>query len=452
MSIVKRMTFSIMGRVVWLRDQYQKHSEMRTTGMNHFMRKGWLAVITCALATMNSGALFFGYPGLMTPYWKELLQADTGATGLIMTFACLGVGCMTLISGRLHPKMGTRFSFLMGTIVLVAGMIPARFTTSMGMVYLWAFLCGSGTGFIYMPSLTTVQNWFPHRRGFVTGIVNLFFGTSAAIMSPIYSFLLEKLGYDSLNFIILEMVVIINGLALVFAELPERVTLTPEETKFHAELVETKNREKAMKGPTLAEKSYTAKEALRTKAFWAVWIAWAFVGAAGISMVSLAANYALSIGLSGVVVITAFNLTNGIGRIIAGTLSDYIGRNATGFVAFALGCLGYILLPYCRSLVIVAVLAAFVGYAFGTLFAISAPLISDLFGLKYYSSIFSFIFVAYGLVSGVFGPALVGQILKMTGENYSIVFRMLAVFCAIGAVCIVMAKHSRKSTVITEKV
>ena len=68
------------------------------------------------------------------------------------------------------------------------------------------------------------------------------------------------------------------------------------------------------------------------------------------------------------------------------------------------------------------------------------------------SWIFSFIFVAYGLVSGVFGPALVGQILKATGENYSIVFRMLAVFCAIGAVCIVMAKHSRKSTVITEKV
>lgn len=411
--------------------------------MNHFTKKGWLAVLACALATFNSGALFFGYPGLVTPYWRELLQVDAGATGLIMTFACLGVGCMTLVSGRLHPKIGTRRSFLIGSIILIVCMLLANFADSMPVIYIWAYLNGAGTGFIYGPSLTTVQHWFPQRRGLATGIVNLCFGTAAAVMSPVYSLLLNGVGYQVMNYIVLAMLVVINGISLIDAELPDRVKLTAAEQEGREEIMEKLKKQDPAKGPTLAAKNYTVGEALRTKAFWAVWLSWMFVGAAGISMVSQGGNFAASIALPSVVVITAFNLTNGIGRIVAGSLSDFIGRNATGCVAFIMGAVGYVLLPFCTNAVLVAVLAAFVGFAFGTLFAISAPLVSDLFGLKHYSTIFSLVFVAYGFVSGVVGPALVGQLLKLTGENYALVFPLLALFCAAGAVCIMLARHSR---------
>lgn len=411
--------------------------------MNHFTRKGWLAVIACALATFNSGALFFGYPGLMTPYWRELLQVDAGATGFIMTFACLGVGCLTLVSGSLHPKIGTRRSFLIGTVVLFVCMIVANQIDNIVLVYIWAFLNGAGTGFIYGPSLTTVQHWFPQRRGLATGIVNLFFGTSAAVMSPVYTLLQNNLGYKNMNYIVLAMIVIINLAALLFAELPDRTKLSEDEKKDRQEILDKMRLQADTKGPTLAAKDYTVKEALKSRSFWAVWFAWVFVGAAGISMVSQGGNFATSIALPSVVVITAFNLTNGIGRIVAGTLSDFIGRNATGCVAFVLGALGYVLIPFCRNPILVAVLAAFVGFAFGTLFAISAPLVSDLFGLKHYSTIFSLVFVAYGFISGIVGPALVGQLLKWTGERYTVVFPLLAVFCLVGALCIVLARHPK---------
>ena len=411
--------------------------------MNQFTRKGWLAVIACALATFNSGALFFGYPGLMTPYWRELLQVDAAATGLIMTFACLGVGCLTLVSGSVHPKIGTRRSFLIGTIILFACMMVANQIDNIVFVYIWAFLNGAGTGFIYGPSLTTVQHWFPQRRGLATGIVNLFFGTSAAVMSPVYALLQNRLGYKTMNYVVLAMIVIINLLALLFAELPDRAKLTEEETKGRQEILDKMRQQADSKGPTLASKDYTVKEALKTRGFWAVWLAWVFVGAAGISMVSQGGNFATSIALPSVVVITAFNLTNGIGRIVAGSLSDFIGRNATGCVAFVMGAVGYVLLPFCHNPALVAVLAAFVGFAFGTLFAISAPLVSDLFGLKHYSTIFSLVFVAYGFISAIVGPALVGLLLELTGENYTIVFPLLAVFCLLGALCIMLARHSK---------
>ena len=411
--------------------------------MNQFSRKGWLAVIACALATFNSGALFFGYPGIMTPYWRDLLHVDAGATGLIMTFACLGVGALTLVSGSVHPKIGTRCSFLIGTIILFVCMMVANSIDNIVLAYVWAFLNGAGSGFIYGPSLATVQHWFPQRRGLATGIVNLFFGTSAAVMSPVYTLMLNGLGYKKMNYVVLAMIVVINLLALILAELPDRTKLTDGEKRGRQEILDKMRQQADAKGPTLASKDYTVKDALKTRGFWAVWFAWVFVGAAGISMVSQGGNFAASIALPSVVVITAFNLTNGIGRIVAGSLSDFIGRNATGCVAFILGAVGYAVIPFCGNPVLVAVLAAFVGFAFGTLFAISAPLVSDLFGLKHYSSIFSLVFVAYGFVSAIVGPALVGLLLRLTGEKYIIVFPLLAVFCLIGAFCIMSAKHAK---------
>ncbi|MCD8332325.1 MAG: MFS transporter [Oscillospiraceae bacterium] len=406
-------------------------------------QKSWLAVVACALATFNSGALFFGYPGLMTPYWQESLHVGTGATGLIMTFACLGVGCMTLVSGRVHPKIGTRRSFLIGSVILIVCMALANFANSMPIVYLWAFLNGAGTGFIYGPSLTTAQHWFPHRRGLATGVVNLCFGTAAAIMSPVYNLLFNRLGYEKMNYVALAMLVVLNGLALLGAELPDRVRLSDAQRQERQAQMEALRQKDPAKGPTLAARDYSVTEALRTRSFWAVWITWVFVGAAGISMVSQGGNFAASIGLSSVVVITSFNLTNGIGRIVAGALSDVIGRNATGCAAFVLGAVGYALLPFCSNPVLVAVLSAFVGFSFGTLFAISSPLVSDLFGLKNYSTIFSLVFVAYGFISGIVGPALVGQLLKLTGQNFAAVFPILAVFCLIGAACILLARRGR---------
>lgn len=143
-------------------------------------------------------------------------------------------------------------------------------------------------------------------------------------MSPIYKLLFNALGYKRMNYVVLAMIIIINLLALLFAELPDRVSLNEEEKRGREEIMEKLRQQSSAKGPTLAAKDYTVKEALCSKSFWAVWFAWVFVGAAGISMVSLGGNFATSIAVSSVVVITAFNLTNGIGRIVAGALSDFI--------------------------------------------------------------------------------------------------------------------------------
>ncbi len=407
-------------------------------------KKSWLAIISCAVATFNSGALFFGYPGIMTQYWGEKFQADSSQTGFIMTFACLGVGLLMLLSGSIHAKIGTRKCLIIGTVILLVCMVLANLATNIYQTYLWAFLCGAGNGFVYGPCVSTSQHWMPQRRGLAAGVVNLTFGLAGAIMSVVYDQLLTHIGYVAMNWVIIVMIVVLNCACLIFAELPSFSHLTKAQEQ-ELEALKTASAAETASGPALAKRSFTVKEALCSKNFWVLWLAWLFMGAAGISMVSLAGTYAIAIGLARATVLTAFNVTNGVGRIVAGSVSDLIGRNATGLIALLLGGLGYLLLPAARNIVAVAILAALVGLAFGTLFTITAPLVSDLFGLEHYSMIFSLVFTAYGFLSGVLGPALSGYMLKSSGQNYGLVFRILAVFCVVGAICMFLARNGKKA-------
>ncbi len=402
--------------------------------------RSWLAVCTCALAIFSSGALFFGYPGIMTPIWQEMFQVDSGQTGFIMTFACIGVGIMMFVSGSIHSRIGTRKCMAIGTGIYVIALVIANLAKSLIMIYLFSFLVGAGSGFVYGPGVSTVQKWMPKRRGLASGILNLAFGIAAAIMSPVYSALYEAVGYFTMNWIIIGIVIVLAFVTNFFVELPEY-------SKISSEMKEELARQMAEVGTAgQTAKDFTPKAALKTKAFWMLWLCWAFVGAAGISMVSLSGKFAISAGFSGVVVLTAFNLTNGIGRFFAGTVSDIIGRNATCFIAFILGGIGYLALPFITNEVLAGIAAALVGLAFGTLFAATAARTSDLFGMEHYSMILALIFSGYGLVGGIAGPAFSGMLLTASGENYKLVFSVLGVFCLLGAVFVTQARHGKTRT------
>jgi len=158
-------------------------------------------------------------------------------------------------------------------------------------------------------------------------------------------------------------------------------------------------------------------------------------------MVSLSIPLGIAKGLapaSAVLVLTAFNLTNGFSRLISGIISDYHGRNRIMSLSFFLAGVAYFLLTISGSW-LVYILAAVIGFAFGTMFAVSAPLASDCFGLKHFGTIFGLIFTAYGFIAGLIGPSLSGYILDLTGD-FSTVLLYLGSFCIISSALILRVK------------
>jgi OFA family oxalate/formate antiporter-like MFS transporter len=390
--------------------------------------KGILAVIGSSMAIFWPGAFIFGFPGVMAPYWMKTFHVGRGAIGNILFFVLAAVGIFMFFVGRWQEKYGIKRMITIGAIICGLSVLIIAYASNLYMLYLWAFLMGTSSAFVYLPAVTTVQRWYPMRRGLVSGIVSLLFGLSAAIMSPIFRYMFESMGYVPMNLTLAILALLVGIVAAQFTEAPQTVP-SPQ----------TPARKEETKPPVKIPESLTVRESLRTSSFWFLWLTWAFQGAAGIAMVTLSTAYGLSKGLtmeSAVVILTAYNVTNGGSRIIMGFLSDRVGRNLAMSLTFLAAGAAYFLLPYSKTVFVLAFLAAVIGFSFGTLFAVSAPLATDCFGLKHFGAIFGLVFTAYGFVSGILGPSLSGYLLDLTKGNFLLVFTYLGIFCILSGIFI----------------
>jgi len=387
--------------------------------------RGILAVIGSAGAIFWPGAFIFGYPGVMGSFWQQRFGVGRGEIGNTLFFVLAAVGLFMFFVGRWQERWGARKLILCGALLCGLNTFLIASADRLGLLYLWAFLNGTASAFIYLPGLTTVQRWFPARRGLVSGIVNLVFGLSAAVMAPLFGSLLQSLGYGPMNRL-LGWTALITGLAFaLLAELPERVD------KRSGRETTPGPRPSGAMGPAVS-----VREALRSRPFWFLWATWALMGAAGIAMVFLAVPFGISRGLpsaSAVLLLTAFNLTNGGSRLIMGYFSDRFSRTAGMSMTFLAAGSAYLLLPHVQAQTATVLAAAVIGFAFGTLFAVSAPLAVDCFGLTHFGAIFGLVFTAYGFLAGLLGPSLSGYLLEATGADFRIVFSYLGLFCLIAS-------------------
>jgi OFA family oxalate/formate antiporter-like MFS transporter len=394
-------------------------------------RTGAAAFVACSVAIFWPGAFIFGFPGVLGPYWQQAFEVGRAEVGKSLFFVLTGAGSFMYLTGRWQERLGCPRVTALGAVVCGGSTVLLGFARGMGTVYAWAFLVGAASAFIYIPALTVVQRWYPQRRGLVSGVVNMVFGLSAAAMSPLYPYFLSQMGYQAMT---LAMGLIATGTGLaaaVFIRLPR--------------LQQTAG---VLQSPAIAlPPSLTVRQTLKTRAFWFLWLTWALAGAAGIAMVFLATTFGVARGFSiqkAVILQTAFNFTNGVGRLGSGYASDRWGRNGTLVCTFLLAGCAYMLLPLTETPLASAVMTAAVGLAFGSLFAVSAPLAVDCFGLAHFGSIFGLIFTAYGFCSGILGPWLSGFLLDLTNGNFMLVFTYLGGLYIVAAILIWFVRPRRQ--------
>ncbi|ABR48978.1 major facilitator superfamily MFS_1 [Alkaliphilus metalliredigens QYMF] len=400
-------------------------------------KKATLAVIGSAVAIFFPGALVFGFPGLMSPVWQQMLGIESGALGYVMFFLLASLGVFMFFVGKWTITIGAKNLMRIGTVMASIAALMVAFVSNIWMIYLWAFLVGGASCFIYSPGINSVQRWYPQKRGLMSGIVNLTFGISAAIMVPIFRFMLETVGYQTLCIIVAGATLVVGLIASQFTEIPEKVK--------GFEPTEVKQENSAMS----EQFSFTSKEATKTKSFWLLWAVWALMGAAGVTMVTQSVSFGMAKGFdlaAAATILAVYNLANGISRIVTGAISDIVGRNLTLSITFVGAAIGYILLPHVSGLVMISILAGLVGFGYGTLFACSSPMIADCFGLKHFGAILGLVFTAYGFIAGLIGPTLSGYLLGITNGNYKMVFYYLATLCLISAVLIMLVKPPVKET------
>ena len=383
--------------------------------------------ILCCVAIFFVGSFVFGLPGVMSSYWQETFGVGKEDVGRLMFFLLIGTGCSMYLTGKLQEKIKYHYLIFYGNLACSILMFCVGFAGSMIMVYIWAFFTGFFCGFVYIPVLTVVQRLYPENRGTSTGMVNMLFGGAAAIVSPVLTMMLISFGAVFMTSIAALLCLVISTTSSFIIRIPD----LPEQKGNNTVAAEDR------------ASILSFKETLKLRSFWLLWGVWAMAGAAGISMITLSASYGSYLGFSldkYVWLLIGFSITNGLSRIVSGRLADFLSHQKILMVCFIVSGLAYLLLIFSSNLIVVSFLAAAVGIAFGSMFAVSAPLVSHCFGIINFGRIFGLVFTAYGFVAGFLGPWLSGFLLDMNFGGYTFVFLYLAIFYFISSLFIIKIK------------
>jgi OFA family oxalate/formate antiporter-like MFS transporter len=388
-----------------------------------FFENKKLILISGCLTIFFPGAFVFGFPGVMASEWQTLFCVNKAQIGRLMFFILAGTGFSMALAGKLQEKIPGRFIIFTGSLISSLAMIFVGKATTIEHVYIWAFIEGFFSGFVYIPCLTVFQKLFPENRGLVTGLFNLNFGGSSAVMAPVFTYLLVSKGYVfTSNFAAVISLLLGTSFAL-FIRIPDN-----EKDQVKQQV------------PTIS-----LKKILGLSSFWSLWFVWALAGAAGISLIVLASSFGTSLGYGitqYVYILTGFNVLNGIGRLVCGRLSDIYPKQKILMTVFLMASLAYFLMPRFTNLYIISFLACFIGLSFGALFTVSAPLVTEVFGLENFGKVFGLVFTAYGFFAGFLGPWVSGIILDITGSNFQIVFSLFGVFYLTASMLIFGVKNT----------
>jgi MFS family permease len=305
--------------------------------------------------------------------------------------ACL-VFCLIMVpAGRMQDKLGPRLVAGIGGLLVGAGMILASLmgNSQAGWIIGFGILAGAGIGFGYASATPPAVKWFPAAKtGLIAGLVVSGFGLASVYIAPLGNFLITRYDIETTAMAFgIGFLVIVVGLAQLLK--PPPAGYIPQ-----GELPKPANNTK--------KEDFLPSEMLRTWQFYLLWFMYACGAGAGLMVISVAKNLGKVSG-AGVIAVTALAIGNGAGRIIAGVLSDKLGRKATLFIFFVLQALMVILLSIASKggamsgAAILSCLAALVGANYGSNLSLFPSATKDFYGLKNFGMNYGLVFTAWGI-------------------------------------------------------
>jgi OFA family oxalate/formate antiporter-like MFS transporter len=149
----------------------------------------------------------------------------------------------------------------------------------------------------------------------------------------------------------------------------------------------------------------TPGEMLRTPQFYLIWFMYACGAGAGLMVIAkLAAIADKQAGIHlGFMLVAILAIGNGAGRIVAGMLSDKIGRKATLFLCFVVQAFSILLLSFARegnilaNVTVLSLLSALIGANYGANLALFPSLTKDFYGLKNFGVNYGLVFTSWGV-------------------------------------------------------
>ncbi|EPD26680.1 OFA family MFS transporter [Actinotignum schaalii] len=390
----------------------------------------WLVLISGSVFTFAlSGTSAFSV--FVSPLMEET-SWDMGQITLAFTLYNIFIATMGIIVGTVAHKVTPGRIVFTGALFYGVGWVLTGFANSVVMMWLtFGVLAGIGGGMIYNYTITSVLKWFPDRRGLASGLVIGFAAVGPVFAAPVATAVIEAKSVFA-GFIVLGIVY--AALMFVFAVFVR----PPAEGYSPAGWIPPGTDSSVPGGLQL-----NWREMMKTPTFWLLFFV--FVGAGTSYMMMLGAAATIGKEQAGMSVelatisVTVVALSNFIGRMIFGALSDKLGREITLMIAMSVNVAAMLSMSVVAHAGLFLALMALVGASGGALLALFPALVSDQFGAKYSTLNYAIMFTAYS-VAALIAPQL-AAFYRQSG-NYAPAFMWAAglTVAAMGALGIVMKK------------
>ncbi|MCP4707858.1 MAG: OFA family MFS transporter, partial [Planctomycetes bacterium] len=341
-------------------------------------------------------------------------------------------------AGRMQDKLSPRLVAMIGGVLVGIGMILASQTTSpVGFLLGFGVLAGAGIGFGYASATPPAVKWFPAAKtGLIAGIVVSGFGLASVYTAPLVKWLNGSFGFETMVMTlgVLFLIVVVGLAQLLKAPPADYVPAQPAD---------------AVKSPAAAavkQEDFTAKEMLGTPQFYLLWFMFACGSGAGLMVIAKLAKIAsLQAGLEwGFVLVSALAIGNGAGRIIAGVLSDKIGRKATLFICFSVQAVAIMLLSITKvdsplaTVAVMSAISAIIGANYGANLSLFPSITKDYYGLKNFGMNYGLVFTSWG-VGGFMLSFLAGKMYDKY-QTFAFAYYGAAILLVLAAITVFFLK------------
>jgi len=446
--------------------------EVSASGNAKVMNR-WLVVVGALLIQVSLGAIYIYSvfkPGLkgVFPQWSATDLALPSQ--LVLAFFALSM----IFFGRVQDKIGPRTVATLGGVILGAGLIFARFASSLFTFVLgFSILGGIGIGAAYVCPIATCVKWFPDKRGLITGLAVAGFGAGGLVFTPVAKSLIASQGVMS-TFLYLGIIFFIA--VVIGAQLMRNPPAGWKPAGW--------NPPAPAAGASAVRTDFTWQQMLATPQFWLLWLTYFAGCTAGLMVIMNTTNVWQSFPLlevarttavvpkatydsivsAGATAVIVVAILNAAGRIIWGRISDSIGRKKTLLIMFCAAAVAMFALNWLSKYPLYLMGVGAVGFTFGGFLALFPAVTADYFGTRNVGANYGWMFSAYG-AGGLFGPWLAPKLMTVAQKvcyegvdkagklvqqycdagSYLRAFVISGVLCLLAAGVILLVKPMRKA-------
>ncbi len=438
--------------------------------MQEVKNKGWTVTLAGIGINLALGVLY------TWSVIKKAIPSEWGWSdadkALPYSIACIVFACVMVPAGRLQDRIGPRWVATAGGILTGIGCIIASYAvTVIWFVIGFGIFAGAGIGLGYAAATPPAVKWFSARKtGLIAGLVVAGFGLASVYISPIANHLT---GFSLTGKPLPEVVELARAKDLADQEYERaRVILTTTQAEFggsgiehiapELELKDTARKDAAAQLLSLKERNIHRtlrffgigflivvtllaqflvappqgyqppdvhpggkraadapainlgpSQILRTPLFYLLWLMYAFAAGAGLMIIGNITTIAkLGKIEAGFILVALLAIGNAAGRIIAGMLSDRIGRLWTMCIIFLFQAgLMMVLRTGLSDMTAFIIVSMLLGFNYGACLSVFPSAVKDNFGLKNFGINYGLVFTAWG-VGGFIFPLAAGRLFE----------------------------------------